>query len=88
MILTKLTLIIVHTQTLGIPSTATQGEITATFRRLSKENHPDKVKGSMEERRLAQERFMEITQAYEKLSNMKSKRRQRNRKSTSDSIDL
>lgn len=67
---------------LGLPETATQSEITTTFRKLSKEFHPDKVKGTDAEKRAAQERFMEISLAYERLSSMKSKRRQRNRKST------
>lgn len=70
---------------LGLLPTATQSQITATFRRLSKELHPDKVGGGGQqteaERRAAQQRFMEITQAYDKLSKIKSKRRHRNRKS-------
>lgn len=79
-------------QALGLLPTASQAEITATFRRLSKELHPDKVKSTGPEKRAAEERFMEISQAYEKLSKMKAKRRQKNRKSTdgaaSDPITL
>lgn len=67
---------------LGLLPTASQSEITSTFRRLSKEFHPDKVKGNPAAHRATQERFMEISLAYEKLSKIKSKRRHKNRKST------
>lgn len=84
-------------QVLGLLPTASQSEITATFRKLSKDFHPDKVRGTQSEAesRATQQRFMEITQAYDKLSKIKSKRRHRNRKSTepaaggrTDSIEL
>ncbi|KAJ6623372.1 DnaJ like subfamily C member 22, partial [Pseudolycoriella hygida] len=68
-------------KTLGLPPTATQSEITSAFRRLSKENHPDKVKGEVEKRK-AQEKFMEISNAYEVLSKIKSKRKRKNKRST------
>lgn len=51
------------------------------FRKLSKENHPDKVKGEAE-KKIAQEKFMEISQAYEVLSKIKSKRKQKNKRYT------
>lgn len=74
-------------QVLGLLPTASQAEITSTYRKLSKEYHPDKIKGSEVEKRKAQDRFMEISQAYEILSKQKSTRRQRNKKSTGSSGD-
>ncbi|KAJ8924741.1 hypothetical protein NQ315_000894 [Exocentrus adspersus] len=65
---------------LGVSPTAGQSEITARYRALSREFHPDKVKDP-DKQREAQERFMEIQQAYEILSNIKSKRRRKNKKS-------
>lgn len=55
--------------------------MTSKWRALSRENHPDKIKGTDEERRIAQEKFMEIQQAYEILSSAKNRRQRRNRKS-------
>ncbi|XP_058462603.1 dnaJ homolog subfamily C member 22 [Malaya genurostris] len=68
---------------LGVSPTASQTEITSIWRKLSRENHPDKVKDESL-RRAAQEKFMEIQQAYEVLSKIKSKRRQRSKKSNED----
>lgn len=68
---------------LGLGPDASQQEITSTWRRLSRENHPDKVKDDVL-RRAAQERFMEIQQAYEILSNSKHRRSRRNKKDNSD----
>lgn len=67
---------------LGLSQTASQSEVTSKWRALSRESHPDKIKGSDEERRLAQEKFMEIQQAYEILSSAKNRRQRRNRKSS------
>ncbi|CAK1588510.1 unnamed protein product [Parnassius mnemosyne] len=68
---------------LGVGPDATQQQITSTWRRLSRENHPDKVKDEVQ-RRAAQERFMEIQQAYEILSNSKHRRNRRNKKDNSE----
>ncbi|RZC37255.1 dnaJ -like subfamily C member 22 [Asbolus verrucosus] len=65
---------------LGVGPSSSQSEITAKWRALSREWHPDKVKDP-EQRKEAQEKFMEIQQAYEILSNIKSKRRRKNKKS-------
>lgn len=70
-------------QVLGLLPTASQTEITSTWRALSKENHPDKIKDE-NKKRAAQERFMEIQQAYEVLSKIKNKRRRKNKKSIDD----
>ncbi|XP_078041548.1 TM2 and DnaJ domain-containing protein wurst isoform X2 [Augochlora pura] len=69
---------------LGLSQTATQKEVTARWRALSRDNHPDKIKGSEQERREAQEKFMEIQQAYDILSRAKNRRQRRNRKSDDD----
>jgi len=68
---------------LGVSPTASQQEITSRWRALSREHHPDKVKDP-EKQRDAQERFMEIQQAYEILSNIKNKRSRKNKKSVGD----
>lgn len=65
---------------LELGPTASQSEITAKWRSLSREWHPDKVKDPAQQR-AAQERFMEIQQAYEILSNIKTKRKRKNKKS-------
>lgn len=65
---------------LGLSQTATQTEVTSRWRALSRDNHPDKIKGTEEERRQAQEKFMEIQQAYEILSKAKNRRQRQNRK--------
>lgn len=53
------------------------------WRKLSRENHPDKVKDE-KSRKAAQERFMEIQQAFEILSNNKNRRNRRNKKDNSE----
>lgn len=68
---------------LGLSPTASQSEITKTWRTLSKENHPDKVKDESKKRE-AELQFMEIQQAYEVLSKIKSKRRSKNRQFKED----
>ncbi|ENN75609.1 hypothetical protein YQE_07787, partial [Dendroctonus ponderosae] len=68
---------------LGVSPTASQQEITTRWRALSRENHPDKVKDP-EKQRDAQDKFMEIQQAYEILSNIKNKRNRRNKQSVRD----
>ncbi|GAB0100247.1 DnaJ homolog subfamily C member 22 [Sergentomyia squamirostris] len=64
---------------LGVNPTASQTEITSAYRKLSREYHPDKVKDESQ-KPIVQQKFMEIQQAYEVLSKIKSKRRQRNKK--------
>jgi DnaJ family protein C protein 22 len=65
---------------LGVGPSSSQSEITSKWRALSREWHPDKVKDP-EQRKAAQDKFMEIQQAYEILSNIKSKRKRKNKKS-------
>ncbi|GIY22828.1 dnaJ homolog subfamily C member 22, partial [Caerostris extrusa] len=58
---------------LGLNDSPTEQEITARYRKLSREWHPDKHKDP-EQKQLAQEKFIEIQQAYEILSKIKSVR--------------
>ncbi|XP_016970706.1 dnaJ homolog subfamily C member 22 [Drosophila rhopaloa] len=68
---------------LGVSATASQAEITASYRRLSKEYHPDKVKDEAL-RAQAHQRFIEIQQAYSVLSKIKSNRRRKNKQFQED----
>lgn len=68
---------------LDLPQSASQAEITAKWRKLSREFHPDKVKDP-DLQHEAQEKFMEIQQAYEILSNSKTRRQRKNKKSNMD----
>lgn len=73
---------------LGVSATASQADITAAYRKLSKENHPDKVKDEAL-RPAAHQRFIEIQQAYSVLSKIKSNRRRKNKQySDEDAIVL
>merc|ERR1719228_1534117 len=69
---------------LGLAKGATQEEIRSKYRELSKVHHPDKVKGSQEEREAAQEMFVKIQEAYEKLSDLKRSRAKANKKQQQD----
>jgi curved DNA-binding protein len=51
-------------QTLGVPRTATAAEIKKAFRKLARENHPDKQPGN----KAAEQRFKDINEANEVLS--------------------
>lgn len=64
-------------QVLGLDSNATQTQITAQWRKLSKEWHPDRYMDP-EKKLMAQEKFMEFNNAYETLSKIKSRRAVRN----------
>src|SRR5690242_14616570 len=54
---------------LGVPRTATQKEIAAAFRKLARKYHPDLNAGDKQ----AEERFKEISEAHEVLSDPKKK---------------
>jgi curved DNA-binding protein len=51
---------------LGVDKTSSDKEIKKAYRKLAKENHPDKVEGN-------EERFKEIADAYDTLSNPQKK---------------
>lgn len=68
---------------LGLSATASQSEITTTYRKLCKTIHPDTVKDESQ-RAAAQQRFIEVQQAYEILSKIKSARIRKNKKVVND----
>ena len=60
-------------EVLGVSSNATQDEIKKAYRHLAAQYHPDKVSHLGEEfRALAEKRFKEIQEAYQKLSKSNS----------------
>src|SRR5689334_6142159 len=57
-------------KTLGVPKTATAAEIKQAYRELARKYHPDANKGDAK----AEERFKEITEAYNVLSDAKQRK--------------
>src|ERR1043165_9720049 len=57
-------------QSLGVPRTASDADIKKAFRKLAREHHPDVAK----DKKKAEEKFKEMNEAYEVLSD-KDKRR-------------
>ncbi len=55
---------------LGVPKTATQDEIKKSYRKLARKYHPDANKGDAE----AEEKFKEISEAYDVLSDEKRRK--------------
>jgi molecular chaperone DnaJ len=55
---------------LGVPKTATQDEIKKSYRKLARKFHPDANRGDAE----AEERFKEISEAYDVLSDEKRRK--------------
>jgi len=66
---------------LGLQKGATQEEIRSKYKELTKIHHPDKVKGEQADKDAAEEKFVAIQQAYEKLSHLKKSRAKANKKS-------
>ncbi|XP_053202861.1 dnaJ homolog subfamily C member 22-like [Panonychus citri] len=64
---------------LNVTQKATQEEITLAYRKLAREWHPDRHKDPIEKSN-AQEKFIEIQQAYEVLSRIKLQRLKQNKK--------
>lgn len=58
-------------QTLGLPRTASDAEIKKAFRKLAREHHPDVAKN----KKAAEEKFKEINEAYEVLSDPTKRKR-------------
>ena len=57
-------------ETLGVSKSASQDEVKKAFRKLAREHHPDKNPGDKQ----AEERFKEVSVAYETLSNLKKRK--------------
>lgn len=58
-------------QTLGVDKKATDKEIKASYRKLARQHHPDANKGN----KASEERFKEITEAYEVLKDPEKRKR-------------
>ncbi|KAA6377881.1 MAG: hypothetical protein EZS28_026593 [Streblomastix strix] len=62
-------------QILGVKKDATQKEIAAAYRELSRKFHPDKVHATTQvDKKKAQDKYAEIGNAYETLSKPESRR--------------
>ncbi len=66
---------------LNLTESSTQEEIKKRYKQLAREWHPDRYRGDKE---TAQKRFMEIQEAYEILSTIKTKRASKNQKKRHD----
>ncbi len=66
---------------LNLTQSSTQEEIKKRYKQLAREWHPDKYRGDKE---TAEKRFMEIQEAYEILSTIKTKRASKNQKKRDD----
>ena len=58
-------------EVLGVSKLATADEIKRAFRKLARKHHPDLAK----DKKTAEEKFKEINEAYEVLSNPKKRER-------------
>lgn len=64
-----------HYDSLGLVKTATQAEVKSAYYDLSKVYHPDRNQGETKEQRdQHSQRFRDITEAYEVLGNVKSRK--------------
>lgn len=71
-------------KTLGVSEKATAAEIKAAFRRLSKKYHPDLNKGDKK----AEERFKEVSEAYEVLGKEKERKKYDEARSNAGSFNF
>ena len=60
-------------ETLGIERTASDDEIKKAFRKLARQHHPD-LHASPEHKKSAEEKFKEINEAYEVISDQDKRR--------------
>ncbi|CAK9035328.1 unnamed protein product [Durusdinium trenchii] len=56
-----------HFQTLGLPATASPDDLKRAYRKLVLQYHPDKNQADEANLRLANQKFREISEAYEAL---------------------
>ena len=76
--------IVTSFQVLGLDSSADDSEVSSAYRKMVRQYHPDKVRDpALKER--AEEKFMQIQEAYETLSNIKARRAQKSKKQPSKS---
>ena len=61
-------------ETLGIERTASDDEIKKAFRKLARQHHPD-LHTSPEQKKSAEEKFKELNEAYEVISDQEKRRR-------------
>ncbi len=61
-------------ETLGVERTASEDEIKKAFRKLARQHHPD-VQHGEKDKKQAEEKFKEIAEAYEILSDQEKRRR-------------
>ncbi len=59
-------------EVLGVPRTASPDDVKSAYRRLARQYHPDVSK---EERKVAEEKFKELSEAYEVLADEEKRRR-------------
>ncbi len=59
-------------EVLGVPRTATTDDVKSAYRRLARQHHPDVSK---EDRKVAEEKFKELSEAYEVLADDEKRRR-------------
>eukprot|EP00467_Chlorarachnion_reptans_P005036 CAMPEP_0114524316 /NCGR_PEP_ID=MMETSP0109-20121206/21787_1 /TAXON_ID=29199 /ORGANISM="Chlorarachnion reptans, Strain CCCM449" /LENGTH=515 /DNA_ID=CAMNT_0001705745 /DNA_START=254 /DNA_END=1801 /DNA_ORIENTATION=+ len=60
---------------LGVTQSATDRELKKAYRKAALKWHPDKNKGSEEEEKIAEEKFKDVNEAYEVLSDENKRRR-------------
>ena len=61
-------------ETLGVERTASDDEIKKAFRKLARQHHPDLQTGD-QQKKVSEEKFKEVNEAYEVLSDQDKRRR-------------